>query len=116
MTLPTLESFIQENEECVKYPGNAYVSAIGFSELYIRIGPRYLNGTRYEKVIDIARITSTIPGAGAFTKLVKQLQDYDFVIYVECVQNPKFVNKLIKMKFERDLSIIAGYPCFFLKG
>lgn len=83
----TLEKFL--SPEHVR-PRNLYVKFPGFKDLYVRKGP-YLIRTEtfkdYCESIQIANVTASRPGNGAFRELIDFLeQNYpQYVILVECV-------------------------------
>lgn len=60
--LPKLDDFIAQSLE--RGRGNAYVKEPGFLSLYVRMGPRYLNGVKYKNVFDIASVLAKKPGSG----------------------------------------------------
>jgi hypothetical protein len=95
---PKLDDFISQARE--KWPYNAWVTEPGFAELYVRVSWRPLEN-KMVQVIDLANITATKPGNGAFTKLVAKLREKypELGIYVESVLNPRFDAKLLKMGF-----------------
>lgn len=96
MRLRTLDEFIQNTENS---RGNAYVNEPGFKELYVRRGPRFLDGRVIDNVLDIARITAREPGKGTFTQLSERLLSKGIPLYVECVLNPRFAGKLRALGF-----------------
>lgn len=111
MLLPTLEYFLSEN--CQSKANN--LSHPDFQTLYVRKCPVYFDdsdGVRRvipEKVITVANVTSHHPGRGAFTRLVADLLARDLAIYVECVHDPRFSNKLLTMGFQ-----LTNHNCFLL--
>ena len=110
--LQTLEEFLAATEEFKQWPRNAYVKAPGFKELYVRRTHRYLNDEWIERVLDIARIEAKKPGKGAFTNLVSSLLERGIPLYVECVQNERFIQKLKDMGFT-CVPHSGGSPSFF---
>ena len=96
--IPKLDDFIAQ-ALTKQWPANAYVKEPGFSSLYVRIAKRYIDG-EMQTTIDLANMTASRPGKGAFTKLVERLRaQYGLIIYVECVLNPRFEAKLVRMGF-----------------
>lgn len=91
---------------------NAYVRSQGFKSLYVRMGKRYLDGKTHDNVLDIANVTASKPGNGAFTRLVEELHARGIPIYVESVLNDRFALKLPRMGF----TVRDGLqpPCFYL--
>jgi hypothetical protein len=88
---------------------NAWVKAPGFEGLYVRRGPRILNGERFDLVLDLATMNASKPGRGAFTRLVTQLHPRH-ILYVENALEERFQAKLLRMGFRR-----ASTPmCFYL--
>ena len=83
---------------------NQYVKCSGFSSLYVRYGSRYIEGLLVDNVLDIANIKARKFGKGSFTDLFIYLRTRypDLVIYVECIQNLRFVKKLERMGFAYD--------------
>ena len=98
---PTLDEFIKK--ALVSWPHNAWVREPGFSNLYVRISKRNIRGKTIQ-VLDLASIDAECPGAGAFTNLFLRLRkDYpDLPLFVECVLNPRFAEKLLKLGFSMD--------------
>lgn len=94
----SLDEFIRKHND-EHFPKNAFVTEPGFSELYVRIGSRFIENSLRKRVLDIARITAEKPGSGRFTQLVSRLQRMGFTLYVECVLNPRFADKLLRMGF-----------------
>ena len=83
---------------------NSYVDEPGFDTLYVRVATRFLDGQRM-KTIDLAVIGASVPGGGAFTKLVARLREQypTMTIFVESVQTERFRDKLREMGFvERE--------------
>jgi hypothetical protein len=109
--LETLDEFI-EATTTRRFPRNAYVSHPGFKELYVRRTKRLLNGEWFEHVLDIARVEVRRPGQGTFKNLVTSLLDRGIPVYVECVQNTWFAEKLEEMGFTR-VAGTSGPPSFF---
>jgi hypothetical protein len=101
--LPTLQAFLAGTSR------NAYVRFSGFASLYVRHTVRFGIET-----IDLANIEASEPGKGAFTALLKHLrQTYPHMgIYVECVLNDRFKDKLAVMGFSRHDE--GRTPSFFL--
>jgi hypothetical protein len=87
--------------------GNAYVTSPGFSELYVRIGPRYLGRVLYPRVLDIARVTvpKTRRGKGIFTEFLSRLYRQGVTVYVESIINPRLTNHLLELGFIRQCDI-----------
>ena len=111
--LQTLENFMAQHQ--LKQAGsnsNAYVRSQGFSELYVRMGRRYLDGVTHSNVLDIARVTATNPGNGAFTRLVDDLRRHGITLYVESVLNERFCTKLLRIGFTQRDNCIP--PSFYL--
>lgn len=100
MKLQTLDNFIRAHRE--KQPGassNAYVKAQGFNALYVRMGRRRLGEVTHPLVFDVANVVASNPGNGAFTRLVGLLIEQGLSVYVECVMNVRFADKLRRMGF-----------------
>ena len=96
--IPKLDDFIAQ--ALTKFwPANSYVKESGFASLYVRVAKRHING-KLQTTIDLANMTASKPGNGAFTKLVERLRaQYGLIIYVECVLNPRLAAKLVRMGF-----------------
>ena len=97
MRLSTLDEFLTKRRF-----SNAYVREPGFRHLYVRISRRYFNGVLHEGVLDLANIEARKPGAGAFTRLVERLHTRGLTLYVECVLQDRFAQKLLRMGFKRE--------------
>ena len=108
--LPKLDDFIAQNLGRA-HGANAYVKEPGFLSLYVRMGPRFLNGVKYEDVLDIASILAKKPGSGVFSKLANRLLNQGLILYVESVQNPKFAVKLLRDGFTQEIGRVP--PSFF---
>jgi hypothetical protein len=98
VSLPTLDEFLTW-----KHPTNSYVDYPGFCDLYVRSNKVYVRfdggGWFCEPVLQIANVTATEPGNGAFTRLVDHIIGLGRAIYVENVHNPRFRRKLTEMGF-----------------
>lgn len=96
--LPTLDEFLARGPE--KFPRNAYVTEDGFESLYVRWGFHMVDG-KMLSCLDLANMTATRPGHGAFKALLKKLRSEqpDLPIYVESVLNEKFMAGLPKHGF-----------------
>jgi len=99
----TLEEFLSPDHI---RPRNLYVRFPGFSDLYVRKGP-YLIRTEtfkdYCESIQIANVSASRPGNGAFRKLIDFLEkNYpDRAILVECVLTEQLEAVCRHMKFEQ---------------
>lgn len=111
MTLPTLDTFLKKAEGR-EFPLNSYVREPGFRALYVRVGPRFLGGRRYNNVVDIARVEAGRTGQGRFTALVNRLLDAGYCIYVEAIFNERLVEKLVRMGFQRA-TLESGPPSMY---
>ena len=118
MPLPTLDRFIDDYQEHLKKTGwpnaNSYVRYDGFSHLYVRIGPRLIENTKYQPVLDLANAEAKVPGSGAFSHLVADLHDRKIHLYAECVINPRMPAKLQRMGFTRVQHSMANNPSYYL--
>jgi hypothetical protein len=107
MRRPTLDEFLVN-----RWPTNSYVDYPGFKSLYVRKGDIAvtLNNEMHRciNVLTIGAATAMKPGSGAFTALVEDLVSRGLAIYVECVHNPRFADKLLRMGFTR-VSPIFGF-------
>lgn len=113
----SLDEFIQRGRTYSTFPRNSYVAFQGFSSLYVRIGPRYIDGKVYEPVLDLANAEAEKPGNGSFKELIAHLRlNYpDMGIYVENVHNRRLLGGLVKMGFVRVTFEDVGAPSFFLQ-
>lgn len=107
--LRTLDEFMQLTR------GHEYVREPGFKSLYVRIGSRYIDGHRYDKVLDLANATATKPGNGAFTALVRRLQEANVPLYAECILNDRMPAKLLSLGFTKvtPTGDRLGAPSFY---
>lgn len=94
--MKTLDQFITS-----KSIPNAWVDEPEFVELYVRIGPRFLDGKIYPKILDLATVGAEFPGNGAFTRLIQRLRSTypDLGLYVENVFPEFFRRKLERLGF-----------------
>jgi hypothetical protein len=120
MNVPTLEEFIEREGH---FMDHSYVSEEGFSSLYVRKGPKYINVNgemkRFENVFQIANVTADKPGRRAFTKLISKLEKkWLGPIFIESVLAEKFASALLGMGFipvnmDEDW---GGFPHHFVKN
>lgn len=111
--LQTLDKFMAQHQ--LKQDGansNAYVRAQGFASLYVRMGRRHLDRVTYSNVLDIANVTASNPGNGAFTRLAEELHGRGITLYVESVLNERFCAKLLRMGFTQREGCLP--PSFYL--
>jgi hypothetical protein len=99
MSLPTIDEFLAADDR----PSNIYVDHPGFDDLYIRKSRIFVRiegreGCWCHPVIQVANVTASSPGSGAFTSLVDFLLERDLAIYVENA-HPRFGQKLLRMGF-----------------
>ncbi len=115
--MTTLDWFIHSAPE----PSNAYVKEAGFSSLYVRKGPRFIEGKLVDQVLDLANFEARKKGKGTFTDLVARLNETypSLTLYVESVLNPRLPRKLLELGFtkckrpgEEDLAYDPA-PCFY---
>ena len=106
--IPKLDAFITQG--LTKFwPTNSYVEEPGFDSLYVRISRRYIED-KMQTTIDLANMTASKPGNGAFTRLVERLRNqYGLIIYVECVLNPRLEGKLVRMGFAQQQRDPSSY-------
>lgn len=115
-----LHAFIEEHLANLKrikiLPKSRYVYHVGFNQLYVRMGPRRVEGLSMFPVITLARIEVEKPGIGTFTRLVLWLQSVypQLGIYVEAVQNPRFAEYLLRIGFQHAHSGAEDAVNFFL--
>jgi hypothetical protein len=115
--VPTLDGFIGaciglNPSYCSR---NAYVTFDGFDSLYVRLGTRYVERCTIERVLDIARVEATVPGHGAFGDLIRHLESSWVLggIYVECVQNKRFGDHLLRNGWRSLGRPYGGSPSYF---
>lgn len=106
----TLDEFIA-SVKVKPFPCSRWVEYEGFDGLFVRVGQMYICG-ELVPTINLANINASLPGKGAFKKLVKYLQDNypEYTIHVENVLTPKFQDGLIRMGFEPT----GIHMCYFL--
>jgi len=97
--IPTLDEFI-----IAEWPDHSYVDEEGFDSLYVRKGPKYINVDGkmkwFEDVFQIANVTSSNPGNGAFVRLIAKLEEkWSGPIFVESVLAERFASYLLKIGF-----------------
>lgn len=80
---------------------NLNVDELGFKQLYVRKGPKYIDDVRYEKVLDLANAEVEVQRQGAFTNRIKLLRKThpDLVLYAENVMVYEFALSLQRMGF-----------------
>lgn len=105
--MQTLNQFISD-----RLSSSAYVKSAGFTHLFVRKGPRYLNHIKYDNVIDIANIRADTPGKGTFSELSDELHQRGFYLYVESVLNERFCGKLLRMGYTQVAD--RDPPSFYL--
>ena len=99
----TLEEFIKMGKQR-RFLSNEWVTAEGFSGLYVRFGQRYIDGERVKDVLDLSNMTAEVPGNGAFTRLLKFLREEhpELTLYVENVMTARFGDRLMRMGFTQE--------------
>lgn len=106
-----LEQFIHDCQRRT-LGGHAWIR-VNRMHAYLRYGQRYIDGIRFNHVLDIANIRADKPGTGAFKELILYLRTRrpELNIYVECVQTKKFECGLLRLGFTE----VSGAPqCFWL--
>ena len=98
--LPTLEEFLSQS-----YPWSCYVEYPGFQDLYVRKTDVYLqlfpDPKICTRVVTVANVSATNPGQGSWQKLVDDLCDKGWAVYVENVHNERFAAHLEKQGYVR---------------
>jgi hypothetical protein len=99
----TLETFL--SQEQVKA---IHLEHPEFDTLYVRHAKRIIDGKLVE-TFDIATVTASNPGAGAFTRLIEHLTQLNLgkPVYVESVINERLQRWLLRNYFTP-----CGYDCF----
>jgi hypothetical protein len=94
---------------------NTFVSYPGFTEVYVRYTRRVLDGKIRSPVLDLARLEAAHPGQGAFTRMFNHLREKypEMWLYVECVLNKRFEDRLKLMGFTQADQALA--PSFYMK-
>jgi len=109
--MQTLDEFLMQRKR-----RNANVTFPGFNHLYVRHNKRFIIAVDrlVSPVLDLANIEATRPGNGAFTLLFNHVRTtYPLMwIYVECVLNRRFEEKLHKMGFTLEKQTIT--PSFYM--
>jgi hypothetical protein len=101
----TLEEFLEQQPKqdpsgsCF---ARAQVEEPGFNNLYVRYRTRLIGGKRAFPVLDLVNMDASVPGAGAFTRLVSRLREThtELHLYVENVGNERFARHLLAAGFE----------------
>ncbi len=105
----TLDEFVQRG------PGftgrSAWIKEPGFIGIYVRVGPRCINGERI-KVIALANFEVIDKGKGVFTRFVKKVEKYQLPIFIENVINPRFAEFLPSLGFVQVQDGGNEIPCF----
>lgn len=91
--------------------GNCWVKEPGFKGLYVRKTKRLWHD-KLVPCVDLANITATCPGKGAFTRLATRLHA-QHNLCVECVTTEQFERGLIRRGFVK-LPNQGGFPSYFL--
>jgi hypothetical protein len=109
-----LDEFIVESKNLRQ--NRAHLDEPGFKALYVRLTFRYVAGKMYQRVLDLASIEADRKGKGAFTALLNRIRSRypDLHIYVECVINQRFAQKLEALGFEQVTPLES--PCYFLEA
>jgi hypothetical protein len=111
--LLTLDEFIKghKKREMTK---SSYIKEVGFSCLYVRIGPRYIGAPRkWYSTLDIANVEVRRKNRGTFTSFINRFQEeYPRIgLYVENVMTERFSNMLqFKLGFIEDPDLLS---CFW---
>jgi len=86
----TLHDFLHANQLC----NNSFVQHDSFLELYLRIGPRYVDISHklvyLDRVLQIARVAAKVPKTGALRQLVgdvDRISGCKLPIYIENLYN-----------------------------
>ena len=90
---------------------NLYVRERGFTSLYVRMTSRWIDQKWHNPTLDLANITASRPGNGAFTALIARLRrEYPgMTLYVESASAEQFQKKLVRLGFRP-----IGLDCFAL--
>lgn len=115
--MKTINQFLIEKNKLFR--NSEYVYHKDFKSLYLRKGIYTFidsnnNNFRYSDTIVIANITSKNPGKGYFSKLINELSRNfpEKPIFIECVLEERFQNKLERMGFEKGKSDSLSENCF----
>jgi len=112
---PSSEDFIREcqSSKLAKVISRNSYTHWGELTVYMRVGPRYIDGVKHDRVIDIANVQAKHTGRGTFKKFVKFLRDTfpEYALYVESVLTDRFSDGLLRMGF--TLSKVYS-NCFYM--
>jgi hypothetical protein len=112
--LPSIDQFIEQyiTEGSRRHSINSYTRWTGLT-VYVRVGPRFINGVIHPLVIDLANVVADVPGAGAFKRLIQHLKEKfpTFDLHVECVLTERFQEGLKRMGFQAQK---ACPDCFYM--
>jgi hypothetical protein len=111
--LKTLDQFIAEHIGDVPGQASENVREPGFRSFYARAGSQFVRDRYVPNTVTIANVTASRLGRGVFTKLSERLHAAGHNVYVECVQNPRFEEKLRQLGYE-EIRPARGCPSFFL--
>jgi len=120
-TMMDLAQFIAYGRE-LNWPVGRHIQQPGFSSLYVRFGPRYIDRKPWNPVFTIASASATEPGRGSFKALIHQLRtDYpDLTLYLENVLNQQLVPGLARLGFvlapDQHPNVVRSSPSFWLPG
>lgn len=109
----TLDQFIvdrNKDDSILAIPKSEYVAFPGFRSLYVRYGPRYINGVKTHFVLTISNIEAEQKGNHVVDKLIEHIiNSFEFVpiIYFENVLNENLCIRLEAREFEKYLE---DYP------
>lgn len=84
-----------------------YINYPGCRSLYVRKTPVYINGVRIVDVITIANITAEESGTHVLRRLIEDIKNRGYKIYVECVNNPWLREKLIQYGFKQVNKVLG---------
>ncbi len=108
--MQTLDKFIANQNR----PWSAWVLHPDFSSLYVRKTRIFINHELTPNFITIANITAKRKGKGAFRRLVAYLmEERGFNVQVECIQNPRLEQHLLKEGWLYQYKREPWPPCMY---
>lgn len=113
----TLDEFLENDLD------RAWVEEEGLASLYVRKGMKALHDSKgkvryFTNVFTVASVSAETPGDGAFSRLVKKLEEkWDGPIFVEQVLAEEFMPALFHLGFgpTNPLHDFGGLPRNFVK-
>ena len=89
-------------------PRNSWFYLDNGLEVYLRKGPRYVQGVLIPYTVCIANVVSRNPGRGIFTGFLNELLGLGVIVYVESVVNPRLARYLASNGFTQVDAAYGG--------